>query len=600
MMFKFPRSRSKIQRRIFHSFLVVLILPTALISTSSYLISIHLLEQKVSNAFVQNLNYIGSNVERNLKEWENITDYIYVNHTIRSIVKKQYQDELDFFMDMLKADQVMNDFSLGSNLYSEISALVVIGENGQNLLYGSNVADLDINAMKQEPWYEEVKQLNGKVHWLGIQPKHTLRKTHSYVISLARTINIDNTNRAMIYLSFNEGFMRKMFKDVVRDPQTELQIVDNNNRFVFNNRNAGIYSSYLETEQLKEFQHAPEHYFISNEDGKRTLIASHYIEEYGWWVIEKTSYDDLIKDNTLIFYTTAIAFVISFVISGALWFIVAHSLVKPIKKLSQTMRSINGVNGNLIVRSNIKSDDEIGVLSDNFNYMLERINSLFQEVLEEQGMKKDAEYKALQAQINPHFLYNTLNTIRWMAIIQKADNIKDMVEVLGRLIRYSFKHTGTFVKIREELSSLQDYVYIQQIRYKDKFKVEYSIEEGVLDVPCVKFIMQPILENAIFHGVEPKEGHSVIHISVREQDDLIHISIRDNGIGMTEEQIKHIFAESSPVHGIGLSNVDERIKLTYGMQYGIKMESRPGEYTCVIISFPNRQQEDQNEHSDDC
>lgn len=582
--------------------MVVLILPTALISTSSYLISIRMLEDKVSQAFVQNLNYIGSNVERNLKEWENITDFIYVNHTIRSILKKDYPSELDFFLDMIKADQTMNDFSLGSNLYLEISSLAVMGENGRNLLYGPDVSYLDLEALKREPWYDKAKKLNGKVLWMGIEPGPIVYRPATHVITLARTINIDNKNRAMIYLSFNQGFMNKMFKDVVRDPETELQIIDSSNRIVFNNRNANISAVYPDVEQLQSFRQTTEKYFIQKENGKRMLIAPHYIDKFGWWVIEKTSYDELIKDSKQIFYNTAIAFIISFVISGALWFVVAHSLVKPIKKLSQTMRNVNGLNGTWVKKDNIGSDDEIGVLSDQFYYMLERIRSLFDEVLKEQEQKKDAEYKALQAQINPHFLYNTLNTIRWMAIIQKADNIKEMVEVLGRLIRNNFRHTGTFIPLREEFATLKDYLYIQQIRYKDKFKLEFKIQDEVMDALCVKFILQPILENAIFHGVEPKEGHSVIRMNAWKDGEMVRISITDNGIGMTREQVEGLLQKSgeSSTQGIGLKNVDERIKMTYGSRYGIEVESEPGQYTCVTISFPYVLQEDQNVQGYDC
>lgn len=584
-------TRSNIHRRIFYSFLVVLILPTALISTSSYFISVRLLQEKVSDSFVQNLSYIGGNVERHLKEWEAVTDYIYVNHTIRSIVRKKYESDLAFFTDMLKADQVMNDFALGSNIYSDLSSLVIIGENKRVLLQGIDASYTEIDTIKERTWYKEVQRLQGRIYWIGVDVKPSISKRQdSYGISLARTINMDNKQRAVIYVTFNGRHLDQMFTEALKDHSSELQIIDQNNRIVYSSLNERKGELYGKMDQLDTYKNKPKKYYIAKEQGKRMLIAPHYLDKFGWWIIEKTSYDDLIKDNKLIFYTTAIAFIISFIISAILWFMVTHSIVKPIRKLSQTMRNINDLDSRVHTSIAVKSSDEIGVLNKSFNQMIDRMNDLFKEVLQEQEMKKDAEYKALQAQINPHFLYNTLNTIRWMAIIQKADNIKEAVEVLGRLIRDSFKQTSALVTLREELASIRDYVYIQQLRYGERFHVEYVYDEAMLDLKCVKFIVQPIIENAIFHGIEPNSDHCMIKITLTIIDHVCQIEVWDNGVGMSEQQLLEALKPAEG-KGIGLLNVHERLQHTYGKQYGVEITSRIGEYTSVILRFPYQTEE---------
>jgi len=600
-MLRFSFLGSKMHRKLLYSFLVVLILPTALISTSSYFISVHLLEDKVSDSFTQNLLYVGSNIEQHLNEWEAVTDYMYVNHTIRSIVRKNYESDLEFFNDMLKADQEMNDYRLGFNnkIHTDLSALIIMGDNGRTLLQGLNAPYIEIDKLKERSWYNEVQELQGKIYWIGVDAKPAINKhLTAYGISLARTINIDNRQRAVIYLIFDGKNLDQMLEKAITDHGSELQVVDRNNRIIYSSSNGNRGNFYNDVAQLDHYKNAPKKYYIAKENGQKMLIAPHYLSKFGWWVIEKTSYDDLIKDNRLIFYTTAVTFVISFIISAILWSMVTHSIVKPIRRLSHTMRNINDLDSRPNMSIAVKSSDEIGVLNLSFDQMMVRMNELFKEVLLEQEMKKDAEYKALQAQINPHFLYNTLNTIRWMAIIQKADNIKEAVEVLGRLIRNSFKQTNSLVTLREELSSIRDYVYIQQIRYGDRFRVEFEYNEADLDAMCIKFIVQPLIENAIFHGIDPKSDHCLIKVSVEIVDLNCQIEVWDNGIGMSEQQIQEALTPAEG-KGIGLLNVHERLQHVYGRQYGIAIDSRAGEFTSVKLRFIYRPEEVRHVQSDD-
>ena len=207
--------------------------------------------------------------------------------------------------------------------------------------------------------------------------------------------------------------------------------------------------------------------------------------------------------------------------------------------------------------------------------------------------QKQAEYLALQNQINPHFLYNTLNTIKWMASLQHADTIRDMTAALGRLLQNISKGSDK-ISIYEEMSLLDDYVLIQDIRYDGRLNVRYHIgDPEITQALILKFLFQPIVENAIFHGIEPKgDGSGTIDIYLNQQDKSIYIHIVDNGIGMTTEQIEQLLnPEESPknrrgLNGIGISNINQRIKMTYGQEYGISITSKPGAYTDVLICIP--------------
>lgn len=177
-----------------------------------------------------------------------------------------------------------------------------------------------------------------------------------------------------------------------------------------------------------------------------------------------------------------------------------------------------------------------------------------------------------------------------MAILIRADNIKEVTEVLTRLLRSSTNKVGQFITIKEELSILEDYIYIEEIRYKGKFDVHYDVDENLLNYKCIKFILQPLVENAIFHGIEPKEGLGNIWISIYCSESDIVFEVKDDGVGMDKMQIDKIWQESrdkvTGFSGIGIVNVNERIKLTYGKEYGLFIESEIGEYTKVKTIIP--------------
>lgn len=215
----------------------------------------------------------------------------------------------------------------------------------------------------------------------------------------------------------------------------------------------------------------------------------------------------------------------------------------------------------------------------------------------EAEIKKELEFKVLQNQINPHFLYNTLNCIKWMATLQHAHTIRDMTAALGRLLQNIAKGTETMISIYEEMSLVDDYVMIQDIKYDGKIRVEYHIgDSDITQAYIIKFLLQPIVENAIFHGIEPKDGCGRIDIYLKRQEKDICIDVVDDGIGMTQDQIESLLQigdgnrNSRGLSGVGISNIQERIKMTYGEEYGLTIRSELGKYTAVMIRIPYKKE----------
>lgn len=558
------------------------VFPTAAIGISSYLISIDILKTKVSESVTESLGFIKNGIENEMKQVEQISSYMYINNDIRKILAKDFVENTpESYYAMVKASEAFSLYSIHSRNFSYISSIQVLGENGVNLLYGEETGNFyrkNLNEMKTNVWYEEAEQLNGKIYWVGKDdnyndPSKVAGKKQ--LISMARTIKDMNMvdNVGMIYISFDNSMFQEMLRNSSIQKGGKILVIDNHDEVVYTSEDFDLDRGKRSLSQIKG-QQKQQGYLLDSDTADKQLTAYYYISRYGWWVMETLPYNELIKDNKLIFKVTITVFLICLLVSGLIWYLLAYKFVKPIKDLIVTMRSIK--EGQLVAKAKIQSDDEIGVLSNSFNYMIDRIHILFMKVLEEQEMKKNAEYKALQAQINPHFLFNTLNSIRWMAIIQKADNIKDTIDTLGRLLENSTNSVEPFICIEDEIQNIKDYLSIQKMRYKDKFDVVFEIEPQLLQCFCIKFMLQPLVENAIFHGIEPKPGFGTIQITARLVGNDIQMMVRDNGMGMDEQRIEEILHNTEQtrqgLNGIGIQNVNDRMRMTYGKPMGLQSE----------------------------
>ncbi|WP_168928813.1 sensor histidine kinase [Paenibacillus dokdonensis] len=582
--------KKSIKHTMILSFLLVLCLPTALISIMSYRISVQLLEEKVSDSFLANLTFIGDNIEKELEQWEQISKYINANPVIRNVLMRSYSNDLDFYYDMKKVDEQLETYSINTNIFAYVSSMVIVGNNGRNLLYGEDANSLDIGRIKQQEWFSEVNRMNGRVMWLGIHKNiANYRVQNESVIALGRAIKGEKNNQIIgtLYLTFRESYFTGLLKNIELTEGGRLYIVDNRDHVVFDSEMKLLNEAFPGMNPTKDDR--PKGYFLTKgPDGKQMLMAHVSISKYDWKVVESVPYASLTNGTNDIFGNTMAIFLISFGVTSVIWYFVSSHIVRPIRKLTNSMKKVQ--EGDLSVRVDIERLDEVGMMNKHFNFMIMRIQELFHSNLEEQEKKKNAEYRALQSQINPHFLYNTLNTIRWMAIIQKSDNIREVVEVLGRLLKNTMKHEGPFVSVEEELANLRDYVYIQKLRYSHKFDVRYEVQPEVLPLPCVKFILQPLIENAIFHGIEPKEeGGGIITVSIRRAGDHIVIKVRDNGVGIPKETLNELdrrMAVPRKNGGIGMFNVMERLKLTYGKESSFRIRSEENEFTEIEMMIP--------------
>ena len=295
-------------------------------------------------------------------------------------------------------------------------------------------------------------------------------------------------------------------------------------------------------------------------------------------------------DHGVIRRTVLIVFFFCIAIGLTLSLLISRQLGAPISRLTKRLELIS--RGDFEPDHSIETDDEIGMIGRQINHMSGHISTLLETRVENEKEKKDMEIKMLQAQINPHFLYNTLDSIKWIATMQKNSGIVSVVTALSSLLKNMAKGFNEKVTLRQELDFLQNYVIIEKIRYIELFDIDIIVEqEELYDARIIKLTLQPIVENAIFSGIEPSGRTGLITIRVWVKSGVLHISVTDNGIGISPENIKKLLTDTSRItrsnmSGIGLPNVDRRFKLVYGEDYGLTIESVVDQYTTITITLP--------------
>ncbi len=274
--------------------------------------------------------------------------------------------------------------------------------------------------------------------------------------------------------------------------------------------------------------------------------------------------------------------------------VIPNSIVKPIHKLNEVTNQV--AKGDLSVRVRDVNGAEVRRLGRSLNIMIEKIDNLLHAIKVDEENLRSAELELLQAQINPHFLYNTLDTIIWLAESNKQDQVVEMVSALSDFFRTSLNQGDGMVTLREEERHVHSYLQIQQVRYQDILEYEINIPEEFLETVLPKITIQPLVENALYHGIKNRRGGGRIEISASLKDDAVIISIKDNGMGISESRLNHIITNLDNKNEVisgrqlresyGLYNVNQRIKLKFGKRYGLSISSVYGEGTCVSVSIP--------------
>ena len=406
-------------------------------------------------------------------------------------------------------------------------------------------------------------------------------------IQMIKMVKDLQTYKPIGYIRFGlkRNYIEKMAKNINFGSDGGVVIFDENL-----NKISGIAHDSVLSKLLKE---KPSIGNFSYSEGKNEYTAVHiHSDSTGWTTVGVIPLRYINKDLAGIQYLTVIIIVLTIIIGVTVSVIIAQSLILPLENTVNALEKFS--RGDFAVRLKENRCDEIGKLNRIFNKAIKEINELMQKVTQSEILNKEMEFKTLQSQMNPHFLYNTLDTINWLAFKEKQTEICNLVAAISSLIRASISNKKSIITIEHELDYVKNYIYIQHIRYKDRFDTIYDIDESLLKQAVPKLIIQPIVENAIIHGIENSKNKNLLYISVKHENECIVIIVKDTGIGMTDEKVSELLKEPLNTEGdeqkahtnLGLYAVHKRIQLMYGDLYGLTVHSQAGEGTTVTLHIP--------------
>ncbi|WP_405728520.1 cache domain-containing sensor histidine kinase [Anaerotignum sp.] len=380
-----------------------------------------------------------------------------------------------------------------------------------------------------------------------------------------------------------------------RNKKTEYcYLLDEKNQLIYHPFMKAIQSDLYE-EKTMEFLPECENYLVKIYEDAKWVIEKQQIGYTGWKIIVVNSLANIRAENLSIYYMAWLMLLLVGIALIVLDILLFRNITDPVYQLMRTMKEFG--KGNYQVKASEDGIGELKVLSEQFNRMADRLQKQMDEIRNNEREKRKMEKKLLQSQINPHFLYNTLDSIIWMIQSGEYKGAEEMVSLLAKFFRTSLSQGKDMIPLEKELEHATSYLAIQNIRFKDKFEFCVHADETLLKYLCPKLSIQPLLENAIYHGMEGMFEDGEIHINVYEKEDVIHIEVADNGLGMTAEKIDYIMnnkvVSSKRGSGIGVRNVSERIKLIYGEEYGISITSELDEGTTATITIPKLEEIDE-------
>lgn len=516
-------------------------------------------------------------IEEELERIEEVSFNIAVDPQIQSALL-ELQGEVTGY-DIYRLEQKLEE-ELANYVGSEryIHSIYLYDSSGREFLAGSSSKPLG-EKEKRIAMYS-ADRYEGKNYWMEIDGVDefltSVRLLRSY-----ENLNFDRIGKLMIRVNLD--------KIVAGLPLTQGEVGGN---IVISNSSQVFYSQ-KGTHDLGDFDFITKKgqgYGIEKINGERYFvnhIATNF-EDWTYWNI--IPFHAMFSKITAVKYSMVLLFTFLFILLISIGFGFLKRITNPIEELASTMQEVQ--KGNFLAVQSLKVDempeDEVGTLYRNFKTMVQRIDELIKENFSKQLLVKETEFKALQAQINPHFLYNTLESVNWLAKTNKQQQISSMVEALGHLMRNSINFNEDIITVEKELDIVQSYLTIQNYRFADRLDFQMDIPASVLHHHIPKLTLQPLLENSFQHAVEPALDVSTIKLSAVETEQLLYIRVEDNGPGIDPNTLLYIKKGiiKPKGTGIGLNNIDQRIKLGFGEQYGLEIENLAGKGTAVTVILP--------------
>lgn len=573
--------RQSIRTQLVIGFLAVLVPLALLLEIGLYLYSSRIIADKTlgqaSETVEQFLNSLDYFMEQNINKVEMIACNPTVQMALNSEDDLFPQPENPFYSLNQQIQRIM---------LKEYSSVIM----NDMELYGKNGASYYYSVWSEKPVIPNEERLfqtadEAKGKWVLIT-----NGRHEESLQLVKQVKDLQTYQVLGYIrvGLKRSYIEKMASGINFDSEGAVSILYKGELLT----SGGLVDDQLILRMQNE--NAPDGKFRYRPDGGGDFeIVYVHSSVVGWDCIGIISLTYIQKELAGLRYASMLLLLVSLL--GGIFVVskIAKSLTSPLRETAEAMAQF--ATGDFDVRLSVDREDEIGKMNEVFNKAIEDIQVLMQKVTQAEILKREMEFKTLQSQMNPHFLYNTLDAINWMAFKKGEEDICNLITAISSLLRESISNKQSLVTLRQELDYVKNYLHIQQVRFRDYFTIYYDVDESLLDQMIPKLVIQPIVENAIIHGLENGQSGTSLLISVKKYENTIHIVVKDDGIGISQERINELFSEKenepnrqNRFHtNLGIYAVRKRLQFLYGETYGVQIQSQEGEGTTVTLQIPH-------------
>jgi two-component system sensor histidine kinase YesM len=574
-----------IQAKMFIAFGLAVCLAIIPITYSAYYNSSKVIERNAISYISDRIRGANDNLQAMVEEADKISKVIVTNRDLvqAGLISDTNAPTFEWFREKKAVEEFLGSMAAYKNYVQQIS---VTGVDGKAFQTGSRRGNSEhVAKLLKDPALAENR-------------KHLLfDPTGNGRMMLVRPIIRESQVIGVCIVDFDPDIIKQVY-DIEPLSESQVTVIDDRNTIIYHSK-PGMIRMRLEDTELSglvdRLSPGEFHSRMIRIDDKSYLAVQSLSVYTGWTTIGMVPLRSLLSDVSHIqFQTISIAAVVLVaVLLISIW--LSKQITKNIKRLRNAMKLVR--EGHMNARPRIDSNDEVGQLSDMFISMMDRLQELLSEVKTRERQKREADYRALQAQIKPHFLYNTLNTIKYLAHIQHAHNIEEISGELIELMRFAIDPQREMIPIRDELKQVQSYIHIQKYKFLERLSVIINKEEEVLDCLIPKLILQPIVENALNHGFGGTDREVCVTIRIYEDGEgSVKMSVTDNGVGIPEQRLKLILSaynelEPESHSGIGLRNINERIQHAFGEAYGIALYSQSDVFTTVELTIPQIREE---------
>lgn len=568
---------NSIELKILICFLIVTVLSVSIVTWETYSNSSKTIEKNAIEYVYDGIDHSNNQMESMIEEVEMLCAVIATNkdNVIDVINDDSKQFSYEWYQQQKKGQ---NFISSVISFRQYITKVSVIGLNERIVQVGQGTV---INSIINEPWVKPVLETTG-THMI-------VNTNYDRSITIAQSIYDGNKVVGIVIINISKDIMKTIYS-IKTMSGSSIFILNKEGEYLYNS-DVNIKQNNIQDTDFKDLflnVNYKEKGLVYKIDDKDYLVMKLVSDKMGLISIGIIPYDLLMHDAIIIKnHMIKIVFIVAILVL-IVSSILSKQITKNIKKLRIAMALV--IKGDLGAKPQITTRDEIGQLSNCFVSMMTQMQKLMEDIKIRERQKRELELQALQAQVSPHFIYNTLNTIRYLSVMQNVKNIEEVTGALIELLRSVLGNTQKMITISEELNYAKSYVLIQKYKYINNLTIKFDIDEDILKFKTLKLILQPIIENALIHGILSTDN-GIITIKGYRNEDVVFFEVTDNGKGISKETISEIMEENPAdkrdgFSGIGIKNVDERLKIVFGNPFGLEIFSEPDVYTTIKITFP--------------